>query len=397
MTNLPVERRKWQEHFGYGLLIVFGAVLLTYATRDTTFMRRMEAANLDSWLAFQVPAPSSPIIVVAVTDQDYSAEFGAASPLAPSRVSDLICAIVGTGPSVIGVDLDTSNWSAAERDRRHRRCPTAVVNGQQQRIPTVWAAGGYEKDPGSVEMERINSASPGDCFAAPAVIPDDDGVLRAYLAEIVSGTERWPSFPRVIESIAQGQTGECAAPSTGIQHASRIHINFRGGENAFPQLTASTVLGAAGTPAWQAYNPLRGKIVLLGGTYRAARDRYVTPVGWMDGVVILAHAVQTELPGGAIKGVSPAVFLAIDISLGLVLLTITFFAKSRWVLPLVLLAVPVLSFTASLAVYNSFAYFVSFMPVLAGVFVHESMMHLLEHHRMKRELQMLKSRVKSGA
>ena len=52
--------------------------------------------------------------------------------------------------------------------------------------------------------------------------------------------------------------------------------------------------------------PLLGKIVLLGGAYRAARDTYPTPMRYMDGVDIIANSVDMNLPGNKGLADSPA-------------------------------------------------------------------------------------------
>ena len=386
-------RRHILEHFGTGFLVVILAAALTHALRNTTFMRRLEMVILDSWTSFQLPQESSDIAIVAITDEEYRAQFHNTSPLSPAKVADLLCAIAHSGPKVIGVDLDTAEWSAADRDRVREQCVTVHENSQTYRIPLVWALGGIEDPAGLIQLNPVINSAPGDCFAPPAIIPDEDGVIRGSYREIVGGDRRWPGFGSLIAAAREGSVRDCRTNGAigGSGRPNRFLINFRGDVKTFPHLNASTVLGAAFTDAWEGDNPLKNKIVLLGGTFRAGRDRYPTPRGQMDGVNVMAYAIQSELPGGGIKQVPEALFLTTDLLIGFAVVMLTFFLKNAWTLLLIFLAIPFLAFAASLLLYSSLGYFMSFMPVLTAVFIHEVIMHVREDLRIRRELQRLRS------
>jgi CHASE2 domain-containing sensor protein len=395
-----VQQRQWVTHFGTGFAIVILAALLSHTVRNTSFITRMEMLNLDSWVAFQLPPESSEIVIVAITDQEYQQKenFNSTSPLSARRVTDVICAIAKSGPKLIGVDVDTSGWSAIDRENVYQSCPVRKLNARGPGVPIVWAIGGYEDEDKNqnrvVHLDSIQGIAPDDCFAVVADIEDVDGVVRSYDSAVLSDNQMWPSFGPVIADTQKGDEPACQVRRVGPDRKiTRARINFRGGKKAFYHLNISTVLMAADTEAWQSSNPLKHNIVLFGGSYRAARDSYMTPAGQLDGVDVLSHAVLSELPGGQIRDVPPSLFLTFDILMGFGIVTLTYFNKNPWLLLLVLLAIPVLSFAASLVLYNSFSYFASFVPVLVGVFFHELLAHLVEHHRLKRDLQELSKRL----
>src|SRR6185503_1220436 len=67
-------------------------------------------------------------------------------------------------------------------------------------------------------------------------------------------------------------------------------INYVGPEGSILTIPSDT-LAALGEPGADpaANNPLRGAVVLLGGTFKAARDAYLTPHGLMPGVEVHAN------------------------------------------------------------------------------------------------------------
>ena len=61
-------------------------------------------------------------------------------------------------------------------------------------------------------------------------------------------------------------------------------------------------------------NPLRGRIVLVGGTFAEGRDTYQTPHGLMPGVEVHANVVYMLLSGHFIRPSSWGVSLAINVA-----------------------------------------------------------------------------------
>jgi len=70
---------------------------------------------------------------------------------------------------------------------------------------------------------------------------------------------------------------------------------------------------------------------------------------------------------------------------GLTLLLVTYWLPRGWALIIALIAIPILALLASLLLFQSLGYFASFIPVLAGVFVHELIEHNYEYHMLLRQ------------
>src|SRR5207247_6823178 len=97
-------------------------------------------------------------------------------------------------------------------------------------------------------------------------------------------------------------------------------LNFSGDRYNFAQrFSASAILTGSKQSYWKENSPLKDKIVLLGGFYHAARDEYVTPLGPMAGVLLIAQAIESDLTGGGIRLVTHAVGFFLEILAGIVL------------------------------------------------------------------------------
>ena len=56
------------------------------------------------------------------------------------------------------------------------------------------------------------------------------------------------------------------------------------------------------------------------------------------------------------------------------------------------MAIPFIAFGASLLIFNATGFFMSFIPVVAAVFLHHLIEHAVEHWRLKRELHELRAK-----
>jgi CHASE2 domain-containing sensor protein len=383
------------EHFLTGFAVVIVAALLTVRLHETSFLHWADLANLDAWILIHKPEPSREIVVVDITDNDYRELFDSQSPLAPARLRTLIWAIAASYPKAIGVDLDTSEWKPSQRQWLPDKIKIDQT-GVPGSVPVVWALGGSPVEGrGDGEMrvtfDSVNGGLGSYCWAVPGVLPDEDGIVRSYMQSVAdSKGHRMFGFAAALSAVsAKGMAGCLQTPPALPAGEPYPRIAFSGGRDAFEHFTASLVLGAAFSDAWKITNPLRGKIVLLGGSYRAARDKYVTPVAYLDGVDILAHSLQSISSPNQVREVGKELFLWIDLALGAVLVTLTYW-KKLWAEILAFLLVPVISLLGSLLIYNSLGYFASVMPVVLGVAVHAVIEHIVEHHKLNRELTRLR-------
>ena len=161
-------------------------------------------------------------------------------------------------------------------------------------------------------------------------------------------------------------------------------VNFRGPKNVFDHLSSGVLLKLTNSKAWEKANPLSGKIVLLGGAYRATRDAYPTPFQYLDGVDIIANTVDMNLPGNRQLHDSPLWLTVAGYTEGVVLLAALYFVSPTWRLIVTVLTGPVYALLVSWFAFEAGTFF-SFMPCFAGIVIHEVVEHTTEYRRLKRE------------
>ena len=86
---------------------------------------------------------------------------------------------------------------------------------------------------------------------------------------------------------------------------------------------------------------------------------------------MIAHVAQNHISGDRVRVVGHVTHFVAEVAVGLALLAILFFLPPRWKL-VVLLGTVLIAIAASLLLFRTSAYFFSFIPVLAGLRIHEA-------------------------
>ena len=353
--------------FRAGMLkFVLPAMAASFLIDHTFIGRHLEFLNLDVWLLAQRPPQSSPVTVVEISEENYRDRnlFDGTSPLDVGKVLDLMWAVALSGAKTIVLDIDTSVWTA--EDRRQ-----AALAAKGAKI--VWARAGRQQNDG-VLFEPVPDRGPSDCFGAPMMTPDDDGVIRRLLPYQDQSGDIVPNLAIAASAIHTDPEKGCRGAEEEARKwnpGERMIVNFRGGREAFIHVYADQVMNVAPkSEAWRAANPIRGKIVLIGGSYGAARDKYRTPAGYLDGVDVLAHGIESADETRRVEEVNPFLFEVIDILLGAALTALGCYGHriSPW---FSLIAITLSALLISFGLFQIFHYFASFAPVALGVFAHE--------------------------
>ena len=258
------------------------------------------------------------------------------SPLDPDKLGQILKAIAAGHPRVIAVDIDTS--STAMKDKYGQLAKMASGAGWPPIIwsvdgePTLDEHGGH----GGPTLEQVfpplagNEASGSGLILLPS---DRDGVIRRYYRHFATTNESHHE-PVPIDSLPWAVVKEYCRQSPDAELSARLQqtkkggpasqespellMNFLGDHFTFTHITARTVLESYGRREfWSSEkSPIRDKIVLLGGTYKAARDVHPTPIGQVPGVELLAMAIESELQGTGIRTLHEATSILIDILFG---------------------------------------------------------------------------------
>ncbi len=298
---------KW--HLITGALFVLAGVGATRFLESTNLLAWPQRALLDSMPATLTSTPSHALLIVTITDDDYAERFHRRSPLDPRQVSEIIGGIQFFSPKVIGVDLDTEDWNPEDAAR---------VSPSPGRL--LWARL-FTADPAGplriAELDKVlGSEGANVCYGLTAMQADSDLLVRQYPGEYRmargSQTVAYPSFPIVVQHLVtdgscpkESQPQSEGARTEANWDENRLLIRYRGAGHEIRRIPAGALMDTVQLarenlehPAVQLMrNLIAGQIVLLGGTYRAGRDTYPTPVGMVAGVEILGQAVLTASEG----------------------------------------------------------------------------------------------------
>jgi CHASE2 domain-containing sensor protein len=343
---------------GAAVLVISLAVRFVH---HRPWLTGFETAAFDSFLVLRsAPQRSTDVVIVEIDDRDYAELFDNRSPLEAAEVERLVAAIVAGGAQVVGVDLDTSAPEFQRIDPA--RWPQVIwareARFHEEKIEPLPVLGGPE-----VAAGRSGIA---------AVPQDADCRVRRYRRVFETTGGPLPSFAHAVVSAYRGDRASGQAEE-------ELDLNFFGDRYDFDATSAREVLAGAAQPGWRRNGPFRGRIVLLGGTYAAARDRHYTPLDRegepTSGVEVMAHAIESDLRGGGIRPANELLMMAIELlaSLLIVFINHRYLEKDRvgralfWSLTLSFVVAPIGSFLA----FRTLAYWASFVPILVGVTIHQ--------------------------
>jgi hypothetical protein len=390
-------------------LIVVLTAVAGYYLEKFEFVHLLEMQGLDVQLAIQGTEPSQDIYIVNITDEDYSNMFGAKSPLNACTVKNLVSAVMDLNPKVIGVDLYTTDtaWQTVcnpdqckpgtqlpEADHKASKDSSApdLTCLEPKNGPTViWAAIPESKTSQEMytwentENERLVVLPPlgghwpdWEFFSGiPGFPQDSDGKVRKYVGQFsVYGKT---AAPLVIDSFSAAIAKEYGARARGGR---KPRIFDFGSPTKFPSMSAQDLIDCQTPPCVfktdgvAAPSP-RGRIVLIGGQFRAARDAYESPSGPMSGVRLNAMAIESDLRGGGIKEPESWVRFLGDFVLGLGLtFSYWYFKLTRHAVLAILVATLGMAVIALLLSYVFFQVFAFCLPVLIGINMHQYLEHV---------------------
>jgi adenylate cyclase len=270
---------------GVGLLIVL--LLSQLGILDT-----LELAIYDLCFSLRGSRPADvPIVIVAINDESFNVLNQNIRTWPRKEYARLIDAIAAGEPAVIGVDVA---WTHPGTDANG----DALLAQSLKRAGPVILAGliehqegaGYEYDRYDAPLKILAEAATGIGLVNVAL--DADGVVRrVHLHQLHS--EVW--YPAFGYAIAQTFMTE----SIGMDRASELLINFRGGPNTFSTVPMYQVLN--GEVSAEVF---ADQIVLIGFTTILEQDLHLTPLdrsGLTPGVEVHANVIATLLKNDAIQ------------------------------------------------------------------------------------------------
>jgi CHASE2 domain-containing sensor protein len=202
----------------------------------------------------------------------------------------------------------------------------------------------------------------------------EDKVTRRYRRVIATKDGILPSFSWAItKAYLQDKPADLAKFR---ESSDDLLVRYSGNREGSHRLRFSAAKVAELSQNWPAASPIRGKIVLLGGSY-LGQDRHDTPIGQLEGLEVLANVIETELSGGGYKAPSRGILFLLELFEAFVLILFFHILRLRSALAWSLALIPMMAVVCSKLAYGDIHRFPQFAFVLLGLLVFE----LYEHFR----------------
>lgn len=344
------------------------AALFTVILNRAGLLSQLETTFLDAQMRLDVPDKESQVVIVDITQNDFEQIFqGQTRPLKPDALRMLISAVAKGQPCVIGVDLDT-HFTQFKDFRVADDWPPIVWSREVAEAPDD-----IEQKPVPLDVLGGQNPALNEKSGLPLLI--DDAVsktTRLYVRLIETTLGKQPSFAWAVYRERQRRDcGGVTLPALTESSEPLLIRYSRGSEGVGrTKITASNVISFAADANWQNNELVKGKIVLIGGSY-LGEDRHDTPFGRMTGVEVMANVIESELRGGGIK---PPNYLTLGLLMffdGFLLIALFQVMPLRKALLLSLPVIVLLSLACSFLTYRSFSRWAFFAPVMIGVMIAE--------------------------
>jgi adenylate cyclase len=308
-------------------LLVTGASALGY-------LEPLQTRAVDLLLFLRGARFPSTVVIVAIDDDAFES-LGRRQPLPRSYLASLVRGLQRSGAAVVGLDVQLTSPTTAPEDAALAQGIQDFADSGLSRVVLVDA---LMSGPGPLAEPALASR----VLRGSSLVPRDrDGVIRsaafcitrdkhppepafslAVLARL-GGTGpdalaracRRPTEPLAL-SVWRAEGDWEAAPQAPLAPGAGLlwRINVVGPSGSFLTIPASAVapLGEPGAEV-AADNPLRGRIVLVGGTFRESRDVYPTPRGQLSGVELHANLVHMLATRSFVRPSGWAVSLAVQL------------------------------------------------------------------------------------
>jgi len=298
-------------------------------------------------------AGGNPVVTIGIDEDDYKTFFRSRSPLAPRSVLALVAALrhrmaaesAAQGPSVLGVDLltdDNAYRSSVLASNEPRTTPIVWAASAELAVEPIgflgWLVGGSDElfaIPGAVLGAPVKGRSAEE-WGVPVFPVDDDRAVRRIRREWINRDDHDQRYENTL-----------ARAVARVYCRQRVCHDHGGAEDLFlqygrlpPQYTVRDLFECGewsedGCVSWHprsdAGAKLRtseGSVVLLGGVFPQARDKYPTPIGEnTSGLIINALAVRAEIEGPTITEAPRLLAIGLDAAAGVAVSLIFMFAQ----------------------------------------------------------------------
>ncbi len=380
-------------------------------------------------LHFITQKKANDVVLLFITDEEYKEGFHGISPLSRGRLAELVNLLVKLKARVIALDSDLSDPSSEDRmlvDAFGRASAAGIPIVVVGNVKAIEDKPHAENNPlsdlrpyadeslhtigdGFILFEGI---SPGAQWVGKVIYGgtffrlDSDGVFRMaegfYMVKNKDLKYKLPylpvaSFPVVVAAAYQGMSQETLMETLLNIHDNRIILsspreshrddiyihmarngrvipNFIGNYEHFDrEVSLKRLLEEYRSNKVEGKTIFEDRVVIVGGTFDK-NDFYMTPLGRMAGVEILANVTQSIISGSLITPTSFWKAFIMQVVLGIAVASIFILFSRLWATLICLFALVPGVAIASLWSFSSSHYWFDFVPTIAGVMIYGQIM-----------------------
>jgi len=429
ITKLLLEKvYAYRRYFFRAILIGLAISVIVTALARIGYFKPYQNP-LTNLLHFITQKKAHQVVLLFITEEEYKQGFHGISPLSRARLAELVNVMVKLKAKVIALDIDLSDPSPEDR-----KLSDAIRRASATGIPVVVTGNltAIEDKPHSNENsvfdlrpykdETIHTTedgfmlfediSPGAQWIDKVIYGgnlfrlDTDWVFRmgegfymiknkglkynlSYLPVpsfpvAVAAAYRGMSQEALTEALLNVQNNKITFSSTSDDLREDIHIHLVRGNRIIPdfignyehfdrEVNLKGLLEEYRSNQVESETIFKNKIVIVGGTFDK-KDFYMTPVGRMAGVEILANITQSIINGSLITPTSFWKAFVMQVVLGIAVALIFIFFSRFWATVICLVALVPGVAIASLVSFSSSHYWFDFVPTIGGVMVYGQIM-----------------------
>jgi hypothetical protein len=345
-------RRAWVQ----GGIITLLAFLASISMGASIIGQTLGRLTLDQLILLDRPVDEDQIVLIDITEKDYTDIFYRKRPLDPKTIVNLITAAHMAGAKLIAVDISTADWPPNWQTPK-----TMLPSG----AAIVWARSFYRdihQPHAQYSLESLlGGVDPNQhCYGVPR-LGEEGGVVRTFYSGMQISGKSEPSF--INQIVYRSSHKSCLTEDPAdekmsiIAFSSKMHVE-----------SASTLLKQFEQKDWDGHTIYGGKIVILGGSFHSGSDILDTPKGVESGLEVTGQAVSSAIRNNARTQLGEWSSIWIDLGFGILLLLAGIFG--RFVQGWVTFASLVLLGIVSVIAFRQYYLFVSFLPFVVGIMVH---------------------------
>lgn len=388
-------RRRLLQFWALGIVVSIGLTAVSAAG----YLEGTKALSLDLLLQLRGPRLASDVVIVAIDDASFEA-LGQRQPISRDHLARVVRGLQRAGAAVVGLDVALTAASAPAADAALARAVREFADGGLSRVVLVAVeaplSGPLSEPVFWMSVVRGSPDLPDDLDGttrrvAP-VVPQEGRLAPAFSMAVtarLAGLDQ-PALERAVAAgsvrLARWPEGEGTAPATplDVRPGDFWRINYMGPARSFLTIPSSVVAALAdGGAGLAADNPFRGRVALVGATFRDSREFFETPYGRLTGVEVHANVIHMLLTRTFVRpsgwAITLAVQLALALAAGLLMVTLRPTAAAA----LILVVAPALGVAVSYLAFHRGSYWIDFSLPFVATQVLAAGMDWLERRRVR--------------